>query len=619
MQPVVILILIGAGMISVIGGISLLSHYYTLNGIKSRTVGDGQHGTARFATEKEIRETYAHIPYEPEKWRRGENLPTAQGLVVGYKKQGAGVTALVDEGDIHCLMIGAAGVGKTANFLYPNIEYACASGMSFVTTDTKGDLFRNYAGMAKEHYGYRISILDLRNPTRSDGGNILTMVNKYMDEYLADTGNLAAKARAEKYAKITAKTIICSDGAQAGSYGQNAFFYDAAEGLLASVILLIAEYCPPQKRHIVSVFKLLQDLMAPSPVKNRNLFQLLMDKLPAEHKARWFAGAALNSAEQAMASVLSTAMSRLNAFLDSEMEQILCFDSTLDTETFCTSKAAIFIVLPEEDNTKYFMVSLFLQQLYREMLSIADEHGGKLPGRVMVFADEIGTIPKIESMEMMFSAGRSRRISMVPIIQSFAQLQKNYGKEGSSIIIDNCQDILFGGFAPNSESADILSKALGNRTVLSGSISRGKNDPSQSLQMMGRPLMSPDELKTLPRGHFILAKTGCCPMQTKLPLFLKWGIVFGEAYEVPERAAREVFYADRFELEQEILRRREDDMDDDGDGYFPPFPAARAGGQSHAPALQPSGAAHPGGQSHTPALQKKEHSRLPRRMPLRTD
>ena len=604
MQPVVMLILMGAGMFAVIGGISLLSHYYTLNGIKSRTVGDGQHGTARFATEKEIRETYAHVPYEPEKWRRGENLPAAQGLVVGYKKHGAGITALVDEGDIHCLMIGAAGVGKTANFLYPNIEYACASGMSFVTTDTKGDLFRNYAGIAKGHYGYRVSILDLRNPTRSDGGNILTMVNKYMDEYLADTGNLAAKARAEKYAKITAKTIICSDGAQASSYGQNAFFYDAAEGLLASVILLIAEYCPPQKRHIVSVFKLLQDLMAPSPVKNRNLFQLLMDKLPAEHKARWFAGAALNSAEQAMASVLSTTMSRLNAFLDSEMEQILCFDSTLDTETFCTTKAAIFIVLPEEDNTKYFMVSLFLQQLYREMLSIADEHGGKLPGRVMVFADEIGTIPKIESMEMMFSAGRSRRISMVPIIQSFAQLQKNYGKEGSSIITDNCQDILFGGFAPNSESADILSKALGNRTVLSGSISRGKNDPSQSLQMMGRPLMSPDELKTLPKGHFILAKTGCCPMQTKLPLFLKWGIVFGAAYEVPERAAREVFYADRFELEQEILRRREDEEMEDGEPGEPPLPPS---------------AARTGGQGHTPVLQEREHSRLPRRMPLRTD
>ena len=103
-----------------------------------------------------------------------------------------------------------------------------------------------------------------------------------------------------------------------------------------------------------------------------------------------------------------------------------------------------------------------------------------------------------------------------------------------------------------------------------------------------------------------------CPT-TKLPLFLKWGIVFGEAYEVPERAAREVLYADRFELEQEILRRQEDDMDDGGDGDFPPLPAARAGGQSHAPAPQPSGAAH------QPVFQEKEHSRLPRRMPLRTD
>lgn len=598
---IVLLLCAGLGMFAVIGGLSLLAHYYTLNGIKSKTVGDGQHGTARFATEKEIKDTYVHVPYEPEKWRRGEALPDVQGLVVGCKKKGSSVTALVDDGDIHCLMIGAAGVGKTANFLYPNIEYTCASGMSWLCTDTKGDLFRNYAGIAKDCYGYNISVLDLRNPTRSDGDNILTLVNKYMDKYLAHPDNLAAKAKAEKYAKITAKTIICSDGAEANSYGQNAFFYDAAEGLLASVILLIAEFCPPEKRHIVSVFKLIQDLLAPSPVKNRSLFQLLMDKLPPTHKAKWFAGAALNSADQAMASVLSTAMSRLNAFLDSEMEQILCFDSKLDTETFCKEKSAIFIVLPEEDNTKYFMVSLFLQQIYREMLTIANEYGGKLPNRVMMFADEIGTIPKIESMEMMFSAGRSRRISMVPIIQSFAQLQKNYGKEGSSIIIDNCQDILFGGFAPNSESAEILSKALGNRTVLSGSISRGKNEPSQSLQMMSRPLMSPDELKTLPKGHFILAKTGCCPMQTTLPLFLKWGIQFGEAYEIPEQAARMVAYADRFELEREILRRR-DDFDDAEELDEQSVPPIRASGD----------------QQQTPVRKPRAHH-APYRPPLRTD
>ena len=96
----------------------------------------------------------------------------------------------------------------------------------------------------------------------------------------------------------------------------------------------------------------------------------------------------------------------------------------------------------------------------------------------MMYLDEFGTIPKIEGAEMMFSASRSRRVSIVAIIQSFAQLQKNYGKEGCEIITDNTQLSIFGGFAPNSESAQILSKALGTkrysrvRSVAAGTILR---------------------------------------------------------------------------------------------------------------------------------------------------
>lgn len=555
MQPVIMLLASGFTMFAVIGGLSLLAHYYTLNGIKSRTVGDGQHGTARFATKQEIEETYVHVPYEPEQWRKGECLPAEQGLILGSVERTGKLYALVDTGDIHCLMIGAAGIGKTANFLYPNIEYACACGMSFLTTDTKGDLYRNYAGIAKKYYGYEVAVIDLRNPTRSDGDNMLHLVNTYMDQYLADNNNLSAKAKAEKYAKITAKTIISSGGGDAAGYGQNAFFYDAAEGILTAVILIIAEYCPKEKRHIVSVFKLIQDLMAPSKVKGKNQFQLLMAKLPDTHKAKWFAGAALNTAEQSMQSVLSTALSRLNTFLDSELEQILCFDTAIDAEKFCKQKTAVFLVMPEEDNTKYFIISLILQQLYREILVVADENGGKLDNRIIFYWDEVGTIPKIESAEMMFSASRSRRLSIVPMIQSFAQLQKNYGKEGAEIIIDNCQDTIFGGFAPNSESAEVLSKSLGSKTVMSGSISRGKNDPSQSLQMIERRLMTPDELKAMPKGNFVVSKTGTHPMKTRLKLFLKWGITFEEPYEISEKSARKVSYADKQEIEEEIVRR----------------------------------------------------------------
>ena len=598
-SQVYMLIASAAIMFSVIGGLSLLAHYYTLNGIKSRTVGDGQHGVARFATKKEIEKTYHHIPFNVQEWRRGINLPidekrnAIQGLVVGCKGSNGAVTGLVDVGDVHCLMIGAAGVGKTAFFLYPNLEYACASGMSFITTDTKGDLARNYGTIAKENYGYRVAVIDLRNPTRSDGNNLLHLVNKYMDLYRKDNNNFSAKAKAEKYAKIISKTIIATDGNNA-AMGQNAFFYDAAEGLLTSVILLIAEFLPPtmegyqmvDKRHIISVFKMVQDLMAPSKIKGKSQFQLLMDKLPSTHKAKWFAGAALNSAEQAMASVLSTVLSRLNAFLDSEMEQILCFDTAIDAETFCNEKSAIFLILPEEDNTKYFMVSLFLQQFYREMLTVADENGGKLPNRVMIYADEIGTIPKIESFEMMLTAGRSRRISVIPIIQSFAQLDKNYGKEGSEIITDNCQLTIFGGFAPNSETAQVLSKALGTRTVMSGSISRGKNDPSQSLQMIERPLMTADELKSFPKGDFVVMKTGVHPMKIKLKLFLDWGITFDKTYETEEKSHRKVYYADKEELEENIIRHTmaldmggEDDEEDNAVDR-------KRSGKVHSPAIE---------------------------------
>ena len=576
MAGITTLIIVASIMFCLLGGIALFSHIYNLNSIKSKTVGDGQHGTARWATKSEINKTYLHIPFTPDKWRKQAlqgKTPTAiyrnidnkfkvpaeqplpQGIVVGCEGTNNNTTALIDTGDVHVLMIGAAGVGKTAYWLYPCIEYACASGMSFLSTDTKGDIMRNYGNIAKD-YGYNVSVIDLRNPTRSNGNNLLYLVNKYMDLYLANPNELSYKAKAEKYAKIISKTIILS-GMDATSFGQNVYFYDAAEGLLAATILLIAEFCDSDERHIVSVFKLVQELLSPSGDKNKNQFQKLMDYLPNEHKAKWFAGASLNTSEQAMASVMSTVLSRLNSFLDSELEQLLCFDTEIDAEKFCSEKSAIFIIMPEENPNTFFMISLIIQQLYREILSVADEQGGKLKNRCIFFCDEFGTLPKIESAEMMFSASRSRRLQIVPIIQSFSQLDKNYGKEGAEIIVDNTQITLFGGFAPNSSSAETLSNALGNRTVMSGSVSKGSNDPSQSLQMIERPLMTPDELKSMPKGQFIVMKTGAHPMKVKLKLFFEWGIKFDEnnPYTVPENSNRIVRYASKDELLERIIEK----------------------------------------------------------------
>ena len=601
------LILLGGGLLAFLLLVTFLSKNYSLNNFKSKTVGDGQHGTARWATPKEIHTTYHVVPFRPRRWRKGEDLPTVQGIILGSmggrkrkskggillqtsrklleklrrptagkkekrkpkKKQSAiskiknaienqqDVRALVDSDDIHCLMIGASGVGKTAYFLYANLEYASACGMSYLALDTKGDLARNYGAIASRYYGYKVSVIDLRNPTRSDGFNFLTLMNHYMDIARMHPENLAARARAEKYAKILAKTIINPDG-DAAQYGENAFFYDSAEGLLTAIVLLLAEFAPPkdgepEKRHIVSAFKLVQDLLAVPKSRGKNGFQLLMDELPPEHKARWLAGAALTSADQSMASVMSTVMSRLNAFLDTELEQVICYDSPINAEMFASEKCAIFLILPEEDLAKNFIAALMIQNLSRELFSVADETGGRLKNRVVLFCDELGTMPPFDILPL-FSAGRSRRLTLVPIIQSLAQLEKNYGKEGAEIICDNCQDTIFGGFSPQSKTADALSSALGSRTVLSGSVSQGK-ESSQSLQMIERPLMTPDELKSVPKGEFVVMKTGAHPMRTRLRLFLDWGITFEKDCPTLKPVVRRVAYAGCKELIANIRKQ----------------------------------------------------------------
>ena len=598
------LILLGGGLLAFLLVVSFLSKNYSLNNFKSKTVGDGQHGTARWATPREISKTYRTVPFRPRRWRKGEDLPTVQGLVLGsvggrnHKSEGGfllktsrklleklrrpvegkrkmkkkakalskvkkmieeqrDIRALVDSDDVHCLMIGASGVGKTAFFLYPNLEYACACGMSYLALDTKGDLARNYGCIASKYYGYQVTVIDLRNPTCSDGFNFMTLVNHYMDRAKRDPNDLTAKAKAENYAKILAKTIISPEGSS--QYGDNAFFYESAEGVLAAIVMLLAEFILPEKdgtekRHIVSAFKLVQDLLAaPGGGRGKNGFHVLMDMLPSVHKARWVAGAALTAADQAMASVMSTVLSKLNAFLDSELEQVICRDNPIDAERFASSKCAIFVVIPEEDPTKNFIASLMIQNLSRELFSVADENRGRLKNRVVIYADEFGTMPPFDVLSL-FSAGRSRGLTLVPIIQSLAQLEKNYGKEGAEIVCDNCQDTIFGGFAPQSKTADALSAALGSRTVLSGSVSQGK-ESSQSLQMMERALMTPDELKSIPKGEFVVMKTGTHPMRTKLRLFLDWGITFDpDGYRMPEQAARKIAYVDQSELIRSIHR-----------------------------------------------------------------
>ncbi|WP_234122367.1 type IV secretory system conjugative DNA transfer family protein [Clostridium hydrogenum] len=234
---------------------------------------------------------------------------------------------------------------------------------------------------------------------------------------------LVSEAKAQKYAKIISTSIIESARFKGG--GDNSCFYDSAEGIITSSILLIAEYGEKSERHIISVFKLIQ-------------------LLPENHKAKWFAGAAVEADIKTALSVFATALSKLTKFIDSELEQILCFDGDFTAENFASQNTAVFVVLPEEDKTKYFLFSIFLMQLYCELLNIADEKF-------------------------------------------------------------NCE-------------------ALENSL---------KENHNMSMQMVGRPLMAPDEIKRIPKGEFVILKTGADPMKVNIPFYGEWGIELNDDF-VPE-------------------------------------------------------------------------------------
>ncbi len=205
-ESVTPLIAVGVVIVLFIVLLSALTNNCSLNGIKSKTVGDGQHGTARWATTQEVKKTFANVPFDVASWRAGKNLPEVQGLILGSTQRGKQLDALVDRDDVHCLMIGASGVGKTAFFLYPNLEFACASGMSYLILDTKGTSRELRNDREKSTTATNVSVVDLRNPIRSDGNNLMTLVNRYMDIAREHPDNLAARAKAEKK--------ICEDSCQ---------------------------------------------------------------------------------------------------------------------------------------------------------------------------------------------------------------------------------------------------------------------------------------------------------------------------------------------------------------------------------------------------------------------
>lgn len=502
----------------------------SLDNIKMRTAGNGQYGTARWATNKENREMYPRV---------AASKANQSGVVIEYGK----TSFRVDASDNNLMILAPPGAGKTKDFYIPSIIYNCrvnrntnGKGASMIIVDVKGEEYRETAEIARQS-GYTVRSLDYRNPLTSDMNNMMYAVNTQIDLMRAaktDQEQVLHRARAERHAKILSSAIMnTADVKISGGTESSQFFNTTAEGLITAIILVVSEYGLPKERHLPSVFRLMIELnglvqsedMQSDTVQKSRLKELL-SVLPEDNRAKLFAGASMNADVRTSMNIFSSAMAKLLNFVDSELEQMICGHSEgFSAEEFAEQPMVIYLIVPDEDVTRNLFSSLFIRQMLTDLIAYANKQRAMcLPRKVLFFWDEFGNSPAVKDLAAQFTAARSRGIRLIIALQSLAQLEERYGRSAAKIIRDATQMVMFSHVAPTAtETAEELSKSLDKFTTQAGSRNKGEKSSSQSTQLIGRDLMMPGEITRLPIGTFVVMKIGRYPIKTKLkPFFKVW-------------------------------------------------------------------------------------------------
>lgn len=492
--------------------------------VQAVKVGHGQHGDARWMEPDERDKNFLKVPFGKEK---------EPGFLVGLEHN----VWIIDNSDQNMMLLAPPGAGKTTAVYIPCIEYnarvnknTAGQGANMLIVDIKGTLYKKTAALLQDA-GYKTPCIELREVYQSAKVNLLHNVNREIDSYKA-AENPKEKAtfygRAERYAKIVSDSIFAGKSTSVSSEGSD-YFNNSAKSLVTGIILMVSEYAPPSARHIMSVFDIIvsnceaEDSGVITGVQKTKLAAML-DKIPNK-RIKNYVGAATGADIRTTLNVFSSAIMKLSDFIDAELEQLMNAHSPeLEAQAFIDSPTAIFIICPDDNPTRHFMASLFIRSFANDLIELTErKYEGTMPRPLLFFWDEFGNLPSISHVDTIFSAFRSRGGRILCALQSYAQLLDKYSKEKAKIIEDTCQMLMYSFVAPSAEdTANRISKMLGNETVLSGSTSVSRGVTTTSQQMIGRPLMAPSNLVTMPFGTFITYKATMPPYKAELQGYWKY-------------------------------------------------------------------------------------------------
>ena len=439
-----------------------------------------EHGSAKWGDARAVNKKYCQTP-------KSENKLMTQNVSIG-------LNAKKHRRNLNTLVCGGSGAGKTRFYCKPNLMQA---NTSFVILDPKGEIVRD-VGKLLEAKGYEIKVLDLISMEKSHCYNPFV--------YLRSDNDIQRLV-----------TNLFKSTTPKGSQSNDPFWDTAASMLLLALVFYLHYEAPEDEQNFAMIMEMLragaiEDEEEPRPSPLDNLFSELEYENP-DHIALKYYHSYHSGSAKTLKSIQITLAARLEKF---NLESLASLTSTdeLELETLGEKKTALFALIPDNDTSFNFLVSILYTQLFQQLFYSADHiHGGSLPIPVHFLMDEFANVSLPDDFDKILSVMRSRSVSVSIILQNLAQLKALFEKQWESIV-GNCDEFLYLG--GNEQSTHkYVSELLGKSTIDTNTYgkSEGRSDSySTNYQISGRELLTPDEVRMLDNRYAILFIRGERPV-----------------------------------------------------------------------------------------------------------
>lgn len=449
-----------------------------------------EHGSARWATEREGKRLI-------DKRAPDQSIILTDDVMLGLNTRQS-------RKNLNVLVIGGSGSGKTRFYVKPNLMQM---NTSYIVTDPKGELLRS-TGKMLEKNGYVVKVFNLINMRNS--------LNYNPFAYLTDTNGNYSDANVIKLINVLMKNTK-----KEGQGSGDQFWEDSTEALLLALAFYLVYEGNENEKNFATMMDLVQLAEAKEDEEDfKSPLDIMFEDLEAEdklHPAVKYYKIFKKAAGKTAKSILISTAVRLKAFNNQDVMN-LTFKDTINIAEIGEQKTALFVVIPDSDDTFNFLVAMLYTQIFDVLYGLADfKHRGRLPVHVRFLLDEFANIGQIPRFDKLIATMRSREISVNPILQNLAQLKTMY-KDSWETIVGNCDSRLFLGGSEQS-TLEYISKAVGKETIdtVNRNVSRSSRSNSSSLNegKVGRELMTPNEVGEMPDSDCVLLVRGLHPFYSK--------------------------------------------------------------------------------------------------------